>query len=566
MRRTSHLLLMLLLCAAMLQAQDRSTVMREAAERRRAGDLAGAESLIRRFLETHPNDDAIGLSLGDLLAHKGEVEAAIVQWRHMISQVDPRPDHYVNVARRIRRLGRSQEALDLLIEGVEKLDDERPFLWDLGELYLETGNPRDAVRVHRQLVQFEPHRLLQILGLFDVMALQDQDGEASRDRWERYITPLQATNDRQIEPSESLLLAHALLASGQPKKGFIVLAKLNQRGLGPHVDVVTDGLIQFAQRSERLGYQQTVSRTYRLLAQITGDPSFSTTSLHRRARMHTRRGDLEGAITLYRQLVSAAARSSDVAAFELELADLLLSTHQAQQSHDILQRLAISRDLSERERLRALELLAESGWQRDDLQVVRNTLERLAQSPAGFAVASVGFTELAVLEGTVELGRPYADSLVTTKPETAQANDALLWLRLLDAHIESPDALQQFATGRLRLRQGRLDQATAIWQNLEQDGFSDLAHRLRITAARGLEMDEPAAAMVLYEQILSHQQVGGEIRFTATLALTRLQSVEGRVVEAIDRLQRLLLQWPDDPRVPIALTELQRLQLQLEQG
>ncbi|MEC8992326.1 MAG: hypothetical protein VX656_13870, partial [Candidatus Latescibacterota bacterium] len=69
MRRTSHLLLMLLLCAAMLQAQDRSTVMREAAERRRAGDLAGAESLIRRFLETHPNDAAIGLSLGDLLAH-----------------------------------------------------------------------------------------------------------------------------------------------------------------------------------------------------------------------------------------------------------------------------------------------------------------------------------------------------------------------------------------------------------------------------------------------------------------------------------------------------------------
>ena len=223
------------------------------------------------------------------------------------------------------------------------------------------------------------------------------------------------------------------------------------------VDVVTDGLIQFAQRSERLGYQQTVSRTYRLLAQITGDPSFSTTSLHRRARMHTRRDDLEGAITLYRQLVSAAARPSDAAAFELELADLLLSTHQAQQSHDILQRLAISRDLSERERLRALELLAESGWQRDDLQVVRNTLERLAQSPAGFAVASVGFTELAVLEGTVELGRPYADSLVTTKPETAQANDALLWLRLFDAHIESPDALQQFATGRLRLRQGRLD-------------------------------------------------------------------------------------------------------------
>ena len=79
-------------------------------------------------------------------------------------------------------------------------------------------------------------------------------------------------------------------------------------------------------------------------------------------------------------------------------------------------------------------------------------------------------------------------------------------------------------------------------------------------------MDEPATAMVLYEQILSHQQVGGDIRFTATLALTRLQSVEGRVVEAIDRLQRLLLQWPDDPRAPIALTELQRLQLQLEQG
>ena len=123
-----------------LSAQNRREVLSEVTQLRQAGDFAAAEEKLRDFVETHPQDSAIALSLGDLLAGSGKVDAAFTAWTSMLSRVPPRPDHYVNVARRIRQVGRSKLALETLRGGVLAIGDKRPFLWDLAELHMELGH------------------------------------------------------------------------------------------------------------------------------------------------------------------------------------------------------------------------------------------------------------------------------------------------------------------------------------------------------------------------------------------------------------------------------------------
>ncbi len=540
-------------------ADDRNTVLRDAAELRQAGDLAGAEKRLRDFVDSHPQDSAMALSLGDLIAHSGRSDAAIAVWTAMLQRVSPRPDHFVNVARRLQRLGRQQQAIETLLDGVKATGNERPFLWDLAQLHMEVGNQQEAVRLHLQLITLEPYRLLQITGSLDVRAETAADDNSASDGLGAYIIALRAAFV-EAEPATTLLLAHALLLSGKPDQAFSALTLLRWGDLGQHREVVTDGLIRFAQRGEQLGHPQIVSRTYELLTRWTGDPRYATTSLQRRAQMQARQGNTVAAIATYRQLLSTIERPSDVAIHELELAELLLSTGHAAECRQMLEPLSSSKYLSQPQRARVLEMLATSGWQLDDLEQMREALDRLVMLPEGVGAAALGFTELAILQGDFEMARQFADSLATHYPESAQTNDALTWLLLLDEHIDTPEALQAYAVGRHRILQGRQQEAAQLWQKLDEEAVPTLAHRLRLEAAGTLEGIDPAAALALYDEILNADALTDRMRFTATLANARLLSTTGKVDVAIRNLEALLLQLPLDPRSPIALDELQQLQ------
>mgnify|MGYP006088350255 CR=1 FL=1 len=295
-----------------LSAQDRREVLSEVTQLRQAGDFATAEEKLRDFVETHPQDSAIALSLGDLLAGSGKVDAALTAWTSMLPRVPPRPDHYVNVARRIRQVGRSKLALETLRGGVLAIGDKRPFLWDLAELHMELGHQQDAVTLHLELMRHEPYRLSQITGLLDILALQDAHGDPPVDnRWSQYVETLRASLDpKSREPGPALLLAHALLVSGHPAEGFAILADLTKSRWGDQIELATDGMMRFAQRSEQLGYAQIVIQTYGLLTQMTGDDRYASTSLQRRAQMHIRRGEPAAGIAIYRQLLTTIERPS----------------------------------------------------------------------------------------------------------------------------------------------------------------------------------------------------------------------------------------------------------------
>ena len=544
-----------------LSAQDRREVLSEVTQLRQAGDFATAEEKLRDFVETHPQDSAIALSLGDLLAGSGKVDAALTAWTSMLPRVPPRPDHYVNVARRIRRVGRSELALETLRGGVLAIGDKRPFLWDLAELHMELGHQQDAVTLHLELMRHEPYRLSQITGLLDILALQDAHGDPPVDnRWSQYVETLRASLDpKSREPGPALLLAHALLVSGHPAEGFAILADLTKSRWGDQIELATDGMMRFAQRSEQLGYAQIVIQTYGLLTQMTGDDRYASTSLQRRAQMHIRRGEPAAAIAIYRQLLTTIERPSDIATHKLELATLLQAAGETPECRQILEQLTSDRHLSQRQRAVALDLLVQTGWLLDDFDLVRATLTTLGKMPEGVGEAALGFTELAILTGDFESARLQADRLAAHHPHEAQTNDALQWLLLLDNHIDTPEALQLYALGRHRIRQGRLKDAATHWRQLDEDSVPVLAHQLRLEAGRKVEQQNPAQALGLYEEILADMDLTDRLRFTTTLASARVQVEEGRVDLAVRQLEELLLQLPEDPRAPIALSELQIL-------
>jgi tetratricopeptide (TPR) repeat protein len=547
-------------------AQDRGQVMRRSLELRQAGDLSGAEKQLQDYFTDHPDDVRIALPLGDMIARRGDPEAAIAVWTKMLEQVTPRPDHYVNVSRRLQRLGHPDLAVEILEDGVQGVGSEDPFTWDLGELYLVTGNHHDAVRLHLQLLQRDPHRLLQLQGLLDVLSMQEAASPGAHKRLVDYTQSLRHALKTSSQPISQLLLAHALLLTGQPGSGYQILEKLTMVQPAPQAETIASALTRFAERCEQLGHTGFTTRTYDLLSRVSGDGTFTETSLQRQATLQSRRGNESVAISLYRQLITVAARrpdaaqrKSDVAAYELELARLSLLAGEATESRQILDRLTSTGILQEPQQVQALHLLVESLWSLDESESVRPKLEEMAALPGGVGIAALGLTEWAVLYGDLEMARQQADSLTSQHPESPQANDALQWLSLLDEYLDSPTALQQFAEARLRTRQGHDEEATRLRQQLHGDGHAGLAHQLRLEGAQRTQLTAPAAALGLYEEILEDEQAPDRLRFAATVASARLQADTGDMDGAIQRLEALLLQWPDDTRVPIALDELQQL-------
>ena len=292
---------------------------------------------------------------------------------------------------------------------------------------------------------------------------------------------------------------------------------------------------------------------------MTGDDRYASTSLQRRAQMHIRQGEPAAAIAVYRRLLTTIERPSDIATYELELATLLQAAGETTECRQMLQRLASNRHLSQRQRAVALDLLVQTGWLLDDFDLVRATLTTLAKLPEGVGRAALGFTELAILTGDVESARLQADSLASHHPHDEKTNDALQWLLLLDNHIDTPEALQLYALGRHRIRQGRMEDAATQWRKLEKDSMPDLAHQLRLEVGRKVERQNPGQALGLYEEILADVDLSDRLRFTAALASARILVKVGRVDIAVRQLEELLLQLPEDPRTPIALNELQLL-------
>ncbi len=120
------------------------------------GSVSGAEagSLVEALearLEAEPNNDEIMGTLGDTLLASGDREAALEQYRAALA-ADPGDSEWLDKVLAIS----GQPKLDVLLELVDEhaTNDE---LWgDLGDLYLDLGQPDEARDAFRKATALDP--------------------------------------------------------------------------------------------------------------------------------------------------------------------------------------------------------------------------------------------------------------------------------------------------------------------------------------------------------------------------------------------------------------------------
>ena len=122
-------------------------LVQDAIEKQRAGDLAGAVTEYREFLNLHPEATAIHSNLGAALAGLGRFEQAVAEYKIALRQSPRLPGARLNLALAYYKMGRISDAATQL----EKVHREDPTNHQavllLGDSYLRMGQNKDVIRV-----------------------------------------------------------------------------------------------------------------------------------------------------------------------------------------------------------------------------------------------------------------------------------------------------------------------------------------------------------------------------------------------------------------------------------
>ncbi len=124
------------------------------AARKKAGDT-GAHTLLKGWLEKHPDDLMVRAAYANALQEAGDLQKAVVQYQEVLAK---RPDDVVvlnNLAWVAQQLGRSDAVQ--FAERAYKLAPDNPAIMDtLGWLLVETGKPEKGIVLLQRAVSLAP--------------------------------------------------------------------------------------------------------------------------------------------------------------------------------------------------------------------------------------------------------------------------------------------------------------------------------------------------------------------------------------------------------------------------
>jgi tetratricopeptide (TPR) repeat protein len=118
-----------------------------------SGDVAAAEASLRRCLDLAPKSASAHTNLGNLLALKGDLEGAAARYRKALTLNPAQGDALVNLGIALKKLGRSQEALELLRSARPDHADAQV---QLGIALLESGARAEAVAALDTALRLKP--------------------------------------------------------------------------------------------------------------------------------------------------------------------------------------------------------------------------------------------------------------------------------------------------------------------------------------------------------------------------------------------------------------------------
>lgn len=140
-------LILVLTLAAAGQAQTPQELVQDAQQKQRSGDLVGAVTEYKQFLQMHPEAAAIHSNLGAALADLGRFEEAISEYKIALKQSPSLVQARLNLALCYYKMGRIDDAATEL----EKVNAQDPgnhqAVLLLGDCYMRLGREKDVIRV-----------------------------------------------------------------------------------------------------------------------------------------------------------------------------------------------------------------------------------------------------------------------------------------------------------------------------------------------------------------------------------------------------------------------------------
>jgi len=544
----------------------RPAALLRAAQLRTVGQHQAVVELLTPWVRAHPEDDEAHYRLGQAHVDLGQPDRGLEIWRRVLARAPQGDQKYRAVSQRCRRAGLLQEAIDVLVDGGQALEDPHRFSWEVAELHLELEDYAAAVAgllaYARQVPQHygvvEGRLLATVRAEAGSGSNQGTGTPAARGaRTAGLVDALQTAVD-EVSPGgdplpATMLLSALLLETGDPQRGLQALEDIARfPDAGPAV-------FQYASRCEAMGHNAVAAQAYALYVERDAESPYRYESLLRQASLEERLGHYEGAAFLYRQVIEAFPGRPEAIEALFRTGRLQLEVEgnpaAARQSLEA----ALSGDRTGALRWSIPRLLAECDLRQDDLAAASRRLHHILTGPdEGVPSARLGLAELAWFQGDFATAATHLDCLLSRHAGHHLANDALTLLLTIDDHARHGESLAALSRAGLHHRQGRKAEAEAEWAWVDAHAPATMRQLSLATRARLAEPAEPERALELYQRLRA-EFPDGPLAIQAELGRARLLERGRRADEALKVYEAALLQWTDDPRAPEIRLEIQRL-------
>jgi tetratricopeptide (TPR) repeat protein len=175
---------LVLILAVAAHAQTPQELVQEAMKKQRAGDLEGAASKYRQFLQIHPEATAIHSNLGAALAGTGRFEEAISEYKIALRQSPALVEARLNLALCYYKMGKIEDATTQL----ERVHAENPGNHQaallLGDCYMRMDREDDVIRILEPEKEKRPDDLAiaYLLGTALIRQKRVEEGQVLVDR------------------------------------------------------------------------------------------------------------------------------------------------------------------------------------------------------------------------------------------------------------------------------------------------------------------------------------------------------------------------------------------------
>jgi tetratricopeptide (TPR) repeat protein len=547
-------------------------LLRSAASLESRGDFAGAEATLRELMLSRPTSTGGLFALERVLRARGRLFDILEQIDAFLS-IDPRaaapnilkmrvyadgddrpalqaaaagwmsvdpdsPDVYREVARAFGAVFGGRRALEVLLRGREAVNDVSAFAMEVGDLYRELGEPGQAIEEWTLAVGENGGQVAAV-----IRRLQELPG----DRAELARPLIEALGDPSGSVARRRAGARIALDVGA-----------HARALAIAKDVVAE-----LRGQTRRGFLADLAR------RAEGADAFALT------------------LWAYDVLRETASRGSEARSLDQRIAEVALAAADTLRALQAQERVVSSLSIGSTERRRALAeytrlvILQDPNRGRTRLASFREefpgapeldplavTLASRFQSlgepqKAEGILAGIAGPRSSLERGYLQLGQGDIQTGLASLSEALPgvlAQEVTEVIALLDllGRLEEP-VRSEVARAASLARQGRGVQAARSLSEGAALGWAESPAILAFGARAALSGGDEALAAELWEQLLhAHPKATEAPEGILAVAKYRARTPEGRA-EAMKMLEELILERPDNPLVPSARRELERL-------